>query len=220
MSKRLLALALVALLAFSGYWFLLRPNPVAAVVNGESIARKDLDTRVGQIYEEYARYGYEVTRELRTSIRQDVLDEMIEEMLLLQAARAAGIVITDAEVDEYYLGVAADYGGEDVLQSLIVENGYTVATFKAAVAEGLAIERFQELYIAENVEASLLLVTAAEVRERYDHYMEQYYDLPPLEEIASFIEEELRTEKLSALEVIDALVAELRNTAEISISTR
>lgn len=218
MAKRVLGvIAAIAVVAFAGYWFLLREGDVAAVVNGHEIARADLNLRIIEVAKQYESYGMEVTKDVRAEIKESVLDQLVVEVLLMQAADAAGIVVSEADVEDQYLTLLASYESEEEFVTLLSEYGYTPKTFKARLAEQMAIQLLIDQHIADNTDPETLLVTKAEVRERYESYTAEMEEPPTLEEVYAYIEEELLDEKIHELLIVETLIEDLRAAAEIKI---
>jgi parvulin-like peptidyl-prolyl isomerase len=57
--------------------------------------------------------------------RSWILNVMIEQVLTEQAAKEAGIVVTDAEVDAYVSELVAEQGGEEAFRAKLAEMGDT-----------------------------------------------------------------------------------------------
>jgi hypothetical protein len=219
MRRRAVAvLLLVAVVAAGGWAFVISSrSSVVALVNGERIARRELAARVMEVTSDYVAHGLDVTADMLSEIERDVLNSMIEERLLHQAAIAAGITVAEADVDKYCQDMAAEYGGDAAFGSVLRDFGYTLESFRAEVRRGMMIERFQDKHIAQTVDPEALVVSEAEIRARYALYLEEYDDLPELGEIAHHIEQELRAEKLEALQVIESLLEALRSQGTIEI---
>lgn len=208
-----LVAALVVVLALSAC----TPKSVATV-NGEAVDRKQFDARVADVKAQYASYEIEVTDETLAAIRQDVLEQMIDELLLVQGAKQAGIVVSTEEVDAYYAEMASGYENEAAFLVAAEENGYTKASLREEIAQYLLIANYQEQHIEANVDLDAILVTEAEMRDLYASYAEQMTDIPPYDEVAVYLEQELRDQKIADLGIIEALVAELRAAATIEKS--
>jgi parvulin-like peptidyl-prolyl isomerase len=103
--------------------------PLAARVNGQPIFLADFEREV-------ARAGGVATR-------QQVLDKMIEMMLLEQAAAAAGITITDEEIDAI---VQADIAAEglEAFAAWLAANDMTEEEYRAETRLELLARRVQE----------------------------------------------------------------------------
>ncbi|MDR0881177.1 MAG: SurA N-terminal domain-containing protein [Candidatus Adiutrix sp.] len=100
---------------------------VAAVVNGEIITLKQVDNRVSNLAK--TRQAAGVPRE---ALRQKVLEGLIDQELINQAAKTKGVFITDSDVSM-------------ALESIKKENNLTDAQFQASLAQsGTTIEAFRD----------------------------------------------------------------------------
>ena len=81
-------------------------------------------------------------REIQLRFTQQLLDQLV----LLEHARAMGIVISDRELDEEVQALQRDYP-DDVFEQLLLENAVTLEEWKASLRIRLTIERLiqQEL---------------------------------------------------------------------------
>ena len=101
---------------------------LAAVVNGEVITRKQLDNRINSL----ARSGRMPAGLSRADLRDKVLEDLIDQELIGQAAKAKGVFITEGDVTE-------------ALERIKQQNNLTEAQFRASVAQsGASLETFRE----------------------------------------------------------------------------
>jgi len=111
------------------------PIPLAAKVNGEEITEAEFQA-------ELARFGKAQT-EAALSLdenREDiVLEELINQLLLVQGARQSGFIVDGALIDERWSRLAKDTGGEQAIMGWLAENGYTVGSFRQALARSIAV---------------------------------------------------------------------------------
>lgn len=107
------------------------PQPLAALVNGEEIS-------LAEYQAELARYKAAVNRELSSEDDLRVLNDLIEGVLLAQAALDAGFVLDEATVQERYDQLAAQLGGEGALQAWMSANGYHESDFRRDLARSIA----------------------------------------------------------------------------------
>jgi len=94
-----IALAFLMLLSTMGLAFAQSDLQVLAIVKlnkNESITVKQVKSRVGT-------YEKQTGRTLSVDDRKKVLDAMIEEKVMLQAALKSGISIADSDVDQYFM---------------------------------------------------------------------------------------------------------------------
>ena len=152
---------------------------VLAVVKlnkNESITLKQLKTRCDA-------YGKQIGRSLTVEERKQVLETIIDETLIVQAAIKAGASIPDSYVDEYFtqtisqsLGVSVtEKELEEVLKKqqgktldeVLVENlGMTKAEYKTYLKNQLIIQQ----YVAQKNQAEIQKVAATdeEIRLAYE----------------------------------------------------
>ena len=104
-----------------------------------------------------------------------VLDDLIEQMLLAQAAAEAGFVVDEAMLGERIAQLAAQIGGTQVLSDWQAANGYTDEGFRREFARAVAAAWMRDQIIAivpnstEQVHArQILLHDSANVRDVYN----------------------------------------------------
>ncbi len=103
--------------------------PLAALVNGQSIYLADYERKLGQYEASLPAQGIDPTssdgQAHLAQARAWVLDVMIEQVMIEQAAAAADVVISDAEVDDYMQEMIAESGGEEAFLAKLAEWGET-----------------------------------------------------------------------------------------------
>jgi peptidyl-prolyl cis-trans isomerase C len=105
--------------------------PLAAVVNGEEITLEEYQA-------ELARYQAAIGTELATEDEQRVLDEMVGELLLAQAAREAGYTPTEEDVQKRYNDLITALGSQGALQDWMARYHYTQESFQQALGRSVA----------------------------------------------------------------------------------
>jgi parvulin-like peptidyl-prolyl isomerase len=71
-------------------------------------------------------------------IRIQALEALIDEALLVQAARKEGFFLDDASVEERLSKLANDVGGAEALLKWMTDNGYSTDSFRSALAQAMA----------------------------------------------------------------------------------
>lgn len=102
------------------------PVPLAAIVNGEGITLEEYEAEL-----ERARTG--AGTNLATNLEELVLDELVDQVLLAQAAVETGFMIDEAGLQTRYDALAAGMGGTDVLTNWLMANGYREENFRQAL---------------------------------------------------------------------------------------
>lgn len=187
-------------------------SPVATV-NGESISRAQYDETLARVTAQAEQQGLDISDpQVASEIQNQVIDSLVNNLLLVQAATAADISPTEAAIDEQMASIITQFGGEEALQTQMESLDLTEAEVRADISEQLAVE---ELVTGE-VDLESITVTDAEVQEFYDTIAAQNPDLvPPLADVSEQIEAQLQAEKEQVL--IDELLASLRAQADIEI---
>jgi len=106
------------------------PPPLAATVNDEWITEAEFQAEVERYRAAQGDLGNEVTAD---EAAQVVLDDMIAQVLLAQAARAEGFEITEADLQSRLEALASSIGGIDALATWQSEHGYTDESFQSVL---------------------------------------------------------------------------------------
>lgn len=130
------------------------PVPLAALVNGEPITLSEFQA-------ELERYRSAIGTELATGEERRVLDDMIHQRLLSQAAGQAGYIVDDALLEERYQRLVSQRGSEQSLLDWIAANGYTKESFRRELASAIAAAWMRDQIAAEVPE----MVEQAHVRQ-------------------------------------------------------
>ena len=187
---------------------------IVAVVNGDEITWAELESRASQMKMMYEMQGEAVTPEMEDRIREMVLDNMIDEILLLQEALRQGFDVTEEEIDEAYEDIVARYDSEEELKSLLHEDGMTVEDLRDQIREQLIIMGYIDEYVEQELGEEGLEVTEEDVRELYERYSAQMEDFPEYDEVESYLREELEDQRY--YDAISQLVADLREASTIN----
>tara|TARA_B100002051_G_C16737999_1_gene642460 strand:- start:2349 stop:3143 length:795 start_codon:yes stop_codon:yes gene_type:complete len=185
---------------------------VVAVVNGEEIINADLQTSVDQFSQMAAAQGVDITNpSAQAEIRSQSLEVLINTELLLQEADNRQIEIAQSELDARLDDIVEQMGGQDALDTRMVELGIDAETLRVDIEEELLI---QELLDQVFVEASIE-VTEEEILEVYDTAGGEEGGLPALEEVREQVQAQIITSKEQS--AIDAFIVDLKEGSDIEI---
>jgi hypothetical protein len=106
------------------------PPPLAATVNGEWITEEEFQAEVDRYRTAQQNLGNDVTAGDAAKV---VLDDLISQVLLAQAARADGYEITDADLGSRIDALSSDVGGADALAKWQSDHGYTDESFRSVL---------------------------------------------------------------------------------------
>jgi parvulin-like peptidyl-prolyl isomerase len=142
------------------------PN-VIATVNGEVIPRGEFELELGR--EAQAMEGVAShTPEQIEPYKQTLLTTMVERLVLLQAARAAQVTVTQEEVDRRMLALASEYRAGSFDEALS-QTHTTRSELMRKTREQLIIEKlFQEHVFAR------VAVTEDQIRRSFDEHADEY----------------------------------------------
>ena len=150
--------------------------PLAARVNGQPIYLSTYERELGRYEASLSSRGIDPNtpegQENLAQARGWVLNVMIEQVLTEQAAAAAGVVISDEEVDAYLQTMIDENGGQEAFEAKLAEWGDTVEDARHEVRTQLIGMSMTQRIIdqmpttAEHVHARHILVDTPTEAER------------------------------------------------------
>ncbi len=155
-------------------------RPLAARVNGQPIYLVDYERQVVQYQDALAASGVDISspegRQRLLEMRAQILDWMIEQVLVEQAAAGMGISVSPEEVQAAISQMIQDAGGEELFRERLERSGMTLADLqvqlRAELLRARVLERVQATVPerAEQVHARHILV---DTRERAEFILNQ-----------------------------------------------
>jgi foldase protein PrsA len=143
-------------------------EPVAAIVNGVAISLEDYERQVASYEASMAAMGQDPDtpqgEEALKEGRQWVLDVMIEQVLIEQAAAAQGITVDDAEIDATIESLRTERG-EDAFNEWLADEGMTLDDMRERLHSEMIATRMVNQVVesvptrAEHVHARHILVS-------------------------------------------------------------
>lgn len=107
------------------------PVPLAAKVNGE-------DLPLAEYQAEMARYQAAFGTNLATDWQKHVLDDLIDQLLLAQAARQKGFVLKDADLQTRIDSLVEQLGSAQALSDWMAAHGYSEEEFRLTLERSIA----------------------------------------------------------------------------------
>lgn len=190
-----------------------------AIVNGEEISKEDFDYTVERIAMNYEQQGLSLEGEhgekVLEGIREEAMDILVEERILLQEAIKNGHEISDEEVREEFEALKGQFQSEDDFNQILEMNLLTEERLKRMLKTEMHIERyFQDM--TGDIE-----VPEEEIRAAYDGYYEEIKGtemeegFPSYEEIRLDLEFEIIQEKQNR--EFRNIIDNLKENSEIKI---
>lgn len=144
----------------------------SAIVNGEVITQTDIDQRLALLS---IANGQDVPQEELERLRVQVLRNLIDESLQIQAAKAAEIEVTDADIDRTVARVAQNVNQTpETLATFLKSRGSSVRSIRRQIHGEIAWSRLQRAKIEsqvsvgdDEVKAIIDRMTASKGTEEY-----------------------------------------------------
>lgn len=164
--------------------------PLAALVNGQPIYLADYERALGQYEADLPLRGIDpASADGQADLaraRSWILDFMIAEELIVQAAEKAGVTVSDEEVDAVMAEMVDENGGEEAFQAKLEEWGETYEIHWEKERRGLIMMQMSQRVadsvpkVAEHVHARHILVDTIEEAERLHDQLEGGADFAAL----------------------------------------
>ena len=113
---------------------------VVAVVNGEQIKSDVLEYRLDIQVRQFAAHGFQLEEEQIDELRVRLLSEMIDDILIRQAARAEGITLESGAIDVEMNAIKEEFGEEE-FGAILEEYFLTENDLRGMLEQGLIFDR-------------------------------------------------------------------------------
>lgn len=233
-----LALAIVAI---GGYMVLGKKSGVAtstqpvattvetvANVNGVEITKTEFDTQLAASITALKNQGVDTSASTTVqAIRTQVVNDLINNELVNQGVKAAGIAATQQEVDAQFQAIVTQLGGADKLAEQLKAAGLTESKLKENIGKQIAAQKF----LLANINASSTAVTDSEIKKFYDDAVkaqteankklpkgEEPQPIPALKDVKAQIQQQLVGQKQQTQAA--AFVQTLRAKAKVETTLK
>ncbi|MBT3339304.1 MAG: hypothetical protein HN855_08490 [Anaerolineae bacterium] len=135
--------------------------PAAAMVNDEVISLEEFNAELLRFQNAQAALGNEVFVE---EAGERVLNDLIDQVLLAQAAHEAGYTLGDTELETRVEALAAEIGGAENLSTWLASYGYTSESFRLSLKRAVEAAWMRDTILtdlsgtAEQVHAQQILL--------------------------------------------------------------
>ena len=166
LSALLAAVLVVSMLALAGC-----DSDMAVKVNGETITNAQVDAELDAIKEQYPQMFEGVDGDAREEdFRQRILDNLITNVLIRQAADDEGISISESDVDDEIDELKQGFTDDDAFEQSLASVGMTLDDLREQIEDQLLTEAIVD-FVSEDVE-----VSDADVAAYYEENMEQFQE--------------------------------------------
>jgi foldase protein PrsA len=143
---------------------------VAARVNGQAIMLTDLDSQVEQLKKQYPQMFSGSDAQGRVlDFKQRLLENLVNQALIEQAAKDKGIEISDADIQKQVDQLKSGFKDQAAFESALKSAGMTVDQLKAQIKNQLVTQKLVETLSASQK------VSAADIKTYYEKNKAQFY---------------------------------------------
>ncbi len=171
--KKGIIIVLVILVVGAGLWYTLsnqsqnkeasnKDGEAVAIVNGEKIAKADLEAQFAQAKQMYSQQN--LNDQQKQQLKDQLLDQLIGSILLKQEAKKQGVTIDQGEIDSQMDQMIQSLGGEEAFNKQLQQSGLTREELKTRMKEQLVVQE----YINSEISEGELSVTDEELKSYYD----------------------------------------------------
>lgn len=147
-----------------------------AKVNGEKISVEEYSVDYDIIKKRYeTQFGPEFFDEkneegktMEEVLKENVLDKLVIEEIIMQKAKKDNILPTDEEVNEQINSFKEMVGGKEGFEKFLETNEMTEEYFKTGIKKELAVEKYREKYLKD------LKIDDKEMKEYYEKNKKEY----------------------------------------------
>lgn len=151
-------------------------SDTVAKVNGDKISVEEFSKDFNIIRQNYeAQYGPEFLDQegpdgetMGEVLKENVLDKLIVEEIIMQKAEEEKFIATDEEVNEEVKGFKEMVGGKEGFDSFLEANDMDEEYFKAGIKKELTVEKYREKFIEG------LKLEDKDLKEHYEANKNQY----------------------------------------------
>ncbi len=134
---------------------------IVAVVNEDIITKSELEESMIPFIADYRlRYGDEIMEEKIDEARQDALNRLIEERLILQEARKRKVAVEDFEIEERIDDVKRRFRDEAEFYQAINASGVSLSRLKKKYEEQIMMRKLINAIISNRVNISPTQISA------------------------------------------------------------
>jgi peptidyl-prolyl cis-trans isomerase SurA len=145
---------------------------IVAVVNEDIILLSELNTRMAPFAQRIHAQGFDIDKERQTvySVREDLLNRLIDEKLTDQEIQRYNIKVDDAEVDNTIERIKAGNSSTDEdLRTFLERESMTMEQYREKIREQLMRARLVNYQVK-----SKIVITEEDIRDYYDKHPENY----------------------------------------------
>jgi parvulin-like peptidyl-prolyl isomerase len=208
-AKRMLMFLSAVVIVLGSARLCIAQDKVVAVVNDEIITQKDLDGFISFMRVQLAREYSAVKLEQKIdSMKQDLLERLIEDRLILQEARKANINIDKNRIKGKVSELKRAHNTETEFQAFLAQQGVTEADLEQKLKD-----QMMTYEVIENKIKSKIVIKPSDITDYYNGNLDQFV-VPEQREFVSIVVEDKDladkvSQSLKSGRAVEAAAAEL-----------
>lgn len=147
-------------------------DAIIAVVNQETITRKDLQDYITAVYSQLkmdGRHSEAQIKDIMAQVEKEGINRLIDDRLILSAANKIGVQAHRAAIDQRINEIRSRYPSEQIFLSSLAAEGLTVTDLQERIADQLKAQFFVETEIK-----STIYVNPQEITDYYQNNIEKF----------------------------------------------
>lgn len=143
---------------------------VAAVINDEAITQSELEMYLRPIYEGLRQQfeGEDLMQRLNET-RLKLLNQMIEDRLVFQKAKAMDLKADESEIEEEVDRLKKRYPSEEALEKEMASQGYSLSGLRENIRRQILVRKLQDIEVRSRV-----VVSPREIEEYYKSHISEF----------------------------------------------
>ncbi len=145
-------------------------DKIVAVVNNEIITQREVDEVLMPAYEQYRTVysGQELIKKLEEA-RQEVMERVIEEKLILGEAKKANVEVTEPEIEAKIKEMVGRFDSRKEMEKALLKQNLTLKDLRARYKEQIMSRKYVFQYVGASI-----TVTPKEIQEYYDAHKKEF----------------------------------------------
>ncbi|PVE65932.1 SurA N-terminal domain-containing protein [Priestia megaterium] len=191
-----------------------------AVVNGKKVSGEEYNAALSSSQAQYQQMGQDPTsKEAAKQVKQQTIDNLVGQTLLLQEAENKGYKATDEEVNKKLKETKKQFKTDKQFKAALKDAGLTQSQLKSELADSI---KYQQ-YVDKDIQTPE--VTDKEIQDYYDQFAKQSQNqasggkeqsqMPKLEDVKPQIKQQLEQQKKQ--EALQKKVEELKKNAKVEV---
>jgi len=149
-----------------------KADKLAVTINSTKIVESVVEKKMAPYINRMTSAGREMTNEIRSQIRQSVLDRIIMEQLIDEKLAAKKIEVAEPEIQAKVEEIAKQerMSMEELVKALMEKGGMTLDEFKQQIRSGVGFEKLMEA----EADGKIALATEDELKKYYEENIWRY----------------------------------------------